>query len=1262
MAEKQNQAERKQMKRRWGRWVLIVLAVVVVALVGVVMLLPTMASTGPGRRATLSLINGRIPGTVEAQRISLAWFGGQQVSGFTLLDPNGERVVFAEELALPGASLWSLAMGSRELGDLRGRSIDADVVAYEDGSTNLSRSLAQAEGAGTQGGRGDGSGDREEEEGGAAEGLSFNLDLADVKVTYTPVGREAVAVEVAKATLDFADPRHIVVDVDATVRQGELAGSVTAAAKVDDLYDARGRMQLNEAKIDAAGQVAGLPLAAVDQLMGTGERAQAMVGRELNAEFTAQGTVGELQASVRAQSEYLNVQGELRQTAEGLVAEQGRLVQWTLTPGGWAAMRGGAGGAVSQLVEPATLVVEVQRLLVPKRDGALQWAQAAGGLAVSLSDMRLEVPEVGRVALTGTRGVVTGEPLGKAVKAELSSTAMVNDQLGEIRFAADVSNVMTEEGGFNAEGYSAVIDASTRQAPVMVVLDQLVRMKPEGLSTLALGPTADATLHAELAPAADGSGLAGSFTSRFESAHARGDLSGTISPEWIEVKEGSTLAYELRPEVVSAVMRGEAGEGAEEAGMTLASPSAVMLRIDRLTIPRGEMNVGEITAGLTATVDQMTPRGGVVDGVVLRRLAVHLPTVALKETAELQTDGELVYGQQVAQVDATTQVNLVDDEGSVSPRVVKSDIAVNELPVELVDEIGGQEGRITALLGATVRRVSMQVTGDPRESATFAARAESEVLTSSLAGQMTRTEEAMTVSLVEPSYAELKVTPETYEAFLEAGGTIGEGQPLRLSEPGTLRVDIGRAQLRLKRAPAAGEGAFDPSGFTLAAKATSPLAAFARADGFAVRVRDLSADVATEDLRGATTLKMRAGIEYPQEAAAGEAAAQPAEAREGELTSDTTITGLYGESGMQMAAATIETRSNARRFPSAVLDGLMGTGDQFEAALGPVVGAKVVGHYPGDLDVKLASKTADLTALVTVSEDRQVTLRENLQGSLTVTRKLSRSMLGKMQPIFADAVASRQPIELTVQKEGFVAPLMPFDIRKAQMKGTLNLGTLRMSRQGWFAQGLEGLLGDVGKLVGRAVATDQQGKAETYLAEFTPLEFVLDSGKLTTSEMWMTSRDLAVGFQGNAELPDGAIDFTTGLLGVSLVAQVPALRDVVEAGRVYELPLTGTLGGTPKLDYGPVLAELAASGVTRQVGGDVGAILGAVGELTRGRRGENRLTWSPPEAALELVETVQGRGAARTQPAERGGAEKEGAGGTQPAEQDPLRRILESIK
>jgi uncharacterized protein involved in outer membrane biogenesis len=155
-AEKKTGSEKRSgRKRRWP-WVVGGLIVLLALLV---VFLPALLSTPPGRKAVLGRVSRKLNGSVEADAWRLGWFSGVRMQGVQVRDQAGEPVVRVKSARVP-ASLFQLAGSRKKLGQVEVNEPQVKLVRQEDGQWNLTQLLPEKK----------------------KEPLGFDLE-ADIKVT-----------------------------------------------------------------------------------------------------------------------------------------------------------------------------------------------------------------------------------------------------------------------------------------------------------------------------------------------------------------------------------------------------------------------------------------------------------------------------------------------------------------------------------------------------------------------------------------------------------------------------------------------------------------------------------------------------------------------------------------------------------------------------------------------------------------------------------------------------------------------------------------------------------------------------------------------------------------------------------------------------------------------------------------------------------------------------------------------------------------------
>jgi hypothetical protein len=581
--------------------------------------------------------------------------------------------------------------------------------------------------------------------------------------------------------------------------------------------------------------------------------------------------------------------------------------------------------------------------------------------------------------------------------------------------------------------------------------------------------------------------------------------------------------------------------------------------------------------------------------------------------------------------DATVR-NAVGSSDSAKPMTAAVNLNVAQAPVGMIDQLAGQNGQLTALLGDAIQNIklSADATLGAAVAATVRVKVDDDLLKADLGADYAA---GKPLAVRDNSTAGLTVTPSAFAALQKspAAGSAPAGKvALRLEEPVTL-------QLAVKKAVVPIDGGFDPSRMSAALSASTSRMVLREPgqSGQRFAISNFVLNLDALDPRAAVTLDFDGKIERlaahdavtpppaPTSTSGGVAAAS--------LRSHNRLTQLFTDAGaMNFAAARIATDTQLASLPVAMLDAFLGMDGQLGDTFGDTASVSVAGALPGDLDVKLTSPQAAAAVPLQLSQAWQVTLRQDAVATLAITERLIKSWLGQAMPMLADAVSSDQPVKLTLEAKRFGASLQAFDIKKVTAFGKLELGTVQMRRRGWLAQGITGGLGLLGQQLGLNNLGDLfgRGNAETYPAAFSPIAFRLRNGNLRLWESWLTSPDLALGFNGVVDLNKSRIDLTLGVLGATFLKGMGAggeIAQFIDPAMVYESPVTGPLG-SPDIKWDKLLGQLIAARTTNTVLGGAKGILGdIIPDLDHDQddSSDSKRAWHVPASAQPLIQSVQ---------------------------------------
>lgn len=364
--------------------VLVLLAVVLIALA------PTLLSTGPGTKWLVNVINGKAPGTLGIDELSLSWFGGQHVSGITYDDPKQGLQATIASLDAGDIGLFDLLKGSRRLGEITLNDIDLIVTQSDSGQTSAPESPGMDPSA-------------EKQPFKLPPSLSGTLTITDLKATYQPLESEPIQLTLDQDEIEVADLRDISFEFDAALQQGVKQGRVTLKGGVLNLFDPDGLEQREQAAYDIKLDVTGVPTAALDQVvsgLSKGVRPGlivALLGEgQLVSTATLNGTIEQLTSDLSIKTPKLNVKLDQRTQGETLIASPASYVRLDFDQTAFAALFPKSG---MKLHKPTRLDLTQLQMSLPIVEQAVNWDEATLSLQLQAGD---------NLAVVDTRGDLLG--------------------------------------------------------------------------------------------------------------------------------------------------------------------------------------------------------------------------------------------------------------------------------------------------------------------------------------------------------------------------------------------------------------------------------------------------------------------------------------------------------------------------------------------------------------------------------------------------------------------------------------------------------------------------------------------------------------------------------------------------------------------------------------------------------------------------------------------------------------------------------------
>ncbi len=375
----------------------------------------------------------RHAGKLDVEGVALSWTSRQKVERVTLADPTGGEVARAK-LELP--SLWDLLSGrGKRLGKLQVE-FDADLVADEQGVTNLDRALAPKHPSAP---------DQTTDSKGGSEGggsmldaLDLEVELVSKRISWTDATTRQLgaplSIENLKGALVLRPGEPLSLRLSGGVL-GKPEGKLNVDAKVSQLSSAAPTFELE-------ADVAGLPSAMIDALARQDGLVREVLGPEFSLRARGNGTLqaGDLALDLSSERTALSVRSRLE---AGVLSSRADAADGTLLTLQTALTSGLAQALAARFVppeaklsfvdqpEPARFELRVQRLRwnLERALGRLEQARPleliddlAAEISVVANGVRVEHPaleSVGAGTLRAARVSVELAPVDGRTRAKL---------------------------------------------------------------------------------------------------------------------------------------------------------------------------------------------------------------------------------------------------------------------------------------------------------------------------------------------------------------------------------------------------------------------------------------------------------------------------------------------------------------------------------------------------------------------------------------------------------------------------------------------------------------------------------------------------------------------------------------------------------------------------------------------------------------------------------------------------------------------------
>lgn len=635
----------------WKRPLVIAAATVAVSLLLLVVLLPTLLSTGPGTRLVVGIANRSISGEWSVDDLSLGWASPTRLVGLRLDDPDGEQVAQVGELVLHDLSLLDLLLRRSDLGRITGSELTLEMVRSEDGSANLERAL-QPPGASPETSGGNGARDTEQ-----PMELSLDLQLTSVRVTMSAPNVEMVEVQAPKVNLKAEGLTEMEVDLQAEVTQGALQGRIAASGGIR-------RPSGSSPEADLNVEVESMPVAALDRLAGYDGKFVTLLGDRADGELRFEGALDNADLALSVQTPNMEMQLPLHLSGEAIENRGEAQIRLAVGKSAYAAWVGADGD--SELLQPVTLILRLNELHLPVVGGSPLLSQARTAIDLAADAVKLRIAGLGEVELTRLNGRAALNPEEDSLSLALTGPFTIDRQPGNLNLDAVVSGISSDD--------SYQVNLTLTDLPVPL-LDQLAKQNGRAMALLGnkLTLTAKGRYPGEMAVQARSDTL-------------RLDAPLTLTEQSCSLR-GAELNLIVRPAGYLALVG--------EKGGTPARPVTVDATVSEMILPleQGRPNFMKLsgTGKFEATpLDLDIPDSG---RLLLQKLQGAFETDRGDDSLKLTATSPLVFNGEPGKFEArVTLSGLTSEKWTI-------DASLTDVPTSLADQLAGQDGRMVAVIG-----------------------------------------------------------------------------------------------------------------------------------------------------------------------------------------------------------------------------------------------------------------------------------------------------------------------------------------------------------------------------------------------------------------------------------------------------------------------------------------------------------------------------------------------------------------------------------
>jgi hypothetical protein len=505
--------------------------------------LPSLISSNWGKNQLLSIANSYIPGSIEAKKIQLSWFGPQEAEGIELKDPTGHSVASLSHFSTD-ASLFDLFLQKINRGFVQIDGLSANIVEEQPGITNLQHALI------------------------------YNISASGEK-NLNPL-KIGVANVNAKLNITSAS-EPVTIHVKGQTKQGELTGSFDIDVALKSTHSDKWHQIDQNGEATLSTNIKNFPVALIDNLIALKKPelsgiATAALGKTLN--LVAHNTIAQskLLFSMEANSPTLSTKLEGQIHSGKLQFNNLGAVSFVITPElvHYLALLNVTTKDI-QLLKPAKAQMLIQELSlpisVPARDLLSQISLKA--------DLNIEEAELNGTILQSPlqlREIQTSIQIPqneKTIFSKLQGDFLQSGRTMHVNLSATIEKPLQEVNWMEHLSSHSEIKIDLNNVP-LALADRILNLKNTLVSTL--GQQANIFAQTKL------SGKQAAISLSVNSDHLTIPLMQFRLDNTLTLEQPVTIQYHLDPSVLALL-------DIKTSGILLQNNSLAQLRLENFSMP-----------------------------------------------------------------------------------------------------------------------------------------------------------------------------------------------------------------------------------------------------------------------------------------------------------------------------------------------------------------------------------------------------------------------------------------------------------------------------------------------------------------------------------------------------------------------------------------------------------------------------------------------------------------------------------------------------